>query len=219
MAINESKAFDVDENGIGLLDSNGNRIMYLTSGAGSPVGSPAPINTWYIDQSSRLIYYKYGALDSEWRQIRAEDIAAIDPDLNPTTVAQELTRIGQGGGTGVAQTLIFGGGGNTSANNYLSNSEVPSNVVGVPVGLTNARIKSVFLCNENTRTGNILVQERFPAGAGTYTTIYTLSITNQSYANVTGLDVPITQNAEIAVFTEVSLKNCKIVVNVNGDSS
>ena len=65
----------------------------------------------------------------------------------------------------------------------------------------------------------MLIQERFPAGTGTWTTIYTLTLTNQSYKNQTGLDVSVTQNAEIAVFTEESLKNVKVVVNINGDSA
>lgn len=219
MAIDLNKSFEVNQYGVALVDDNGSTVCYITSGSGAPTNITAPINTFYIDSSTQKIHYKYGSADTAWRQLRAEDIAATDPNLLPTTVAAELTRIGQGGGTGVAQTLIYGGGGNTAQNSYLSNNNVPSNVVGVPVGLSNAKIRSVFLGNENIKTGNILIQQRTPAGTGTWTTIYTLALSNQSYKTVTGLNITVTTGAEVAVFTGVSLKNVKVVVNVNGDSS
>lgn len=218
MAINVDKAFDIDENGVGLRDDNGNYIFYVTSGSGAPSGS-APVNSWYFRQDTRTIYYKFGALDTDWRQIEANDIIAYDQLMNPQTIQYLLDQVSGGGGSGVSQTAIFGNGGNTSQNSYLPNEGVPSNIVGVPVGLTNPTLRSIYLGNENSKTGDVYIQQRFPAQTGTWTTIYTLNLNNQSYKNEKGLSVILTTDAELAVFTTVSLKNAKIVLNTNGDSA
>lgn len=153
-------------------------------------------------------------------QLHASNVSATPfGSLISDNVEGQLQEAGSGGGSGVSQTCVYGSGGNTSQNSYLPNESVPSNVVGVPIGITNAKIKNFFLGNENVRTGNVLVQERFPAGIGAWTTIYTASLNNESFKSITGLDVAITANAELAIFTEVSLKNCKIVLNINGDSA
>ena len=112
MAINVDKAHELSENGLAVSDSSGNILFYITSGSGDPTGSAAPVNTWYFRTDNRLIYYKFGAGDNDWRQIQAADIFALDQDSLPTTVQALLTEIASGGGTGVAQTMIFGNGGN-----------------------------------------------------------------------------------------------------------
>jgi len=219
MAINIDRASETSENGYAITDNDGNVLFYLAVGNGDPVGSPAPINTWFFRQDSQLLYYKFGAGNNDWRQMRAEDIYALDQNSNPTTVQAILSAVAGGGGSGVSQTAIFGDGGNTSQNSYLPNQGVPSNVVGVPVGINNAKIRNVFLGNLNTKTGNLLIQERFPAGTGTWTTIYTLSLTAEAFKKVGNLAVSVTTDAEVAVFTEVALKSVKCVLNINGDSA
>lgn len=216
--INVDKAHELDENGVAIADDSGNILFYLTSGSGVPSGS-APINSWYFDKDSQLMYYKYGALNTDWRQLRAADITAVNQLTQTVPLQTFLDTLSGGGGSGVSQTAVFGNGGNTSQNSYLPNSGVPSNIVGVPVNITNAKIRNISIGNENIRTGNVLIQERFPPGAGTWTTIYTLSLTNQNYAFAGNLDIPITANAELAVFTEISLKNVKVLLNINGDSA
>jgi len=218
MAINIDKAHEFDEDGFAISDDDGNVLFYVTTGSGAPSG-PAPINTWYFRQDTNVIYYKFGALDTDWRQLRAADITAVDQDLQTVDLQFLLDNFAGGGGTGVSQTQIFGDGGNTSQNSYLPNQGVQSNIVGVPVGITNATIRNIFIGNENTRTGNILVQERFPAGTGTFTTIYTATLNNQAFNKIGNLNVSVTTDAEIAIFTEISLKNAKVVLNINGDSA
>jgi hypothetical protein len=75
VAINLDDAFDVRAEGFAVRDNDGNPIFYITTGIGDPTGSPAPVNTFYIDQSTQLLYYKFGAGNNDWRQIRAQDIA------------------------------------------------------------------------------------------------------------------------------------------------
>ena len=222
MAINSDDAFDVNENGVAITDDNGNVVGYFAVGTGDPTGTTAPQNTWYFRQDGQKIWYNFSGDPSDWRQIHAEDIIATDNTQAPpvqNTLQAVLDSLTGGDTPAVSQTLIFGDGGNTSQNSWLPNQGVVSSVVGIPVGLTNPKIRSVFLGNQNIRTGNVIIRERSPAGTGTFTDVYTLALSSQSFANVTGLDVAITQNAEVGVFTEVSLKNCKIVVNINGDSA
>jgi len=77
VAINVDKAFDTDQDGYAIRDNDGNVLFYLCTGTGDPSGSAAPINTWYFDQANQLIYYKFGAGNNDWRQIRAQDIAFL----------------------------------------------------------------------------------------------------------------------------------------------
>ena len=214
MAINIDKAYEISEDGFAFSDDNGAVLFYIATGSGDPTGSSAPINTWYFRQDTRIMYYKYGSGNNEWRQLCADDIMATDNTQDPavlSTVQGILDNFGAGNTPAVSQTLIFGDGGNKSSNSYLTNQEVPSNVIGVPVGLANATIRSVFLNNQNTRTGDV---EIYANGS----LIYTLTLSSESSKTVTGLSVPVTQNAEISVRTRVSLKNPKVVININGDS-
>jgi len=220
MAINIDKANEFDENGIAITDfRTGQVLFYLTTGNSDPSGSDAPENTWFFRLDTKKLYYKYGPLNTDWRQLRAADLVALNQQAQSTTIQALLDEIAGGGGTGVAQTLVYGDGGNTSQNSWLPNQGVPSNVVGVPVGLANAKLRSVFLGNKKTKTGNIIIRERSPAITGSWVDLYTLSLSSQKTANITGLDIAVTQNAEVGVFTQVSLKNVKVVVNVNGDSA
>lgn len=77
MAINVDKAFE-NLFGFAVVDSDtGTQKFYLTSGSGAPTGSAAPVNTWYFRQDDNTLWYKFGSLNSEWRQIRANDITSV----------------------------------------------------------------------------------------------------------------------------------------------
>ena len=77
MAINVDDAHELSENGLAFSDDNGNVKAYITSDNGSPVGSAAPVNSWYFQQDAQLLWYKFGAGNNDWRQIRANDIAFL----------------------------------------------------------------------------------------------------------------------------------------------
>lgn len=97
MAFNFDKAFEVDEDGYSITDNDGNVLAYLCAGSGDPSGSSAPINTWYFRTDNNLQYYKFGAGDNDWRQLRANDIAfdvssltADSPDLSGLIQLQQV---------------------------------------------------------------------------------------------------------------------------------
>lgn len=216
MAINYDSAFEI-ENGIVLSDGS-----YLTGGAVSPVGFSAPVGTWYLRTDTQTLWYKFNTNVNDWRQIRANDITAINTGVTPnvgTDIQSLLDQLLAGNTPAVSQTMTFGDGGNTSQNSYLSNQGVKSNIVGVPVGLTNAKIRSIFFGNQNVVTGNIYVRERFPAGTGTWTNIYNIAPSAQAYKTVGSLNVPVTTNAELSIFTQISVKSVKVILNINGDST
>ena len=89
MSINLDDAFEIDEEGMALVDNDGNAIGYFTSIAGDPTGSSAPLNTWVFRQDTQTIYYKFGAGDNDWRQVRADDIA-FDDSLAENLAATNL---------------------------------------------------------------------------------------------------------------------------------
>lgn len=96
MSINVDKAFETTENGVLLTDADGNQKLYLTSGVGAPSG-PAPINSWYFREDTQTLYYKYGALVTDWRQVRGNDIAVGTPGNTykpaTTTVSSALAEL------------------------------------------------------------------------------------------------------------------------------
>jgi hypothetical protein len=75
MSINIDGSFEAGESGIAIVDFDGNVKAYFCSGTGAPVGSPAPVNTWFFATDTNLLYYKFASGDNDWRQIRADDIA------------------------------------------------------------------------------------------------------------------------------------------------
>lgn len=67
MPFDSNKAFDMF-NGIVLGEDGAG----LFGGRGSPSGQAAPQGSYYIDADTGLMWYKHGALDTEWRQVRPE---------------------------------------------------------------------------------------------------------------------------------------------------
>lgn len=72
MALNESKAFEINEDGLVISDSNGAVQTYITSGSGSPVGQAAPLNTFYIDIDSNELWIKCGPDNSKGWDLRTK---------------------------------------------------------------------------------------------------------------------------------------------------
>ena len=97
MSINPDRASDFDEAGLGIRDSDGNQLFYFTTLSGDPSGFAAPINSWIFRSDNLTIWYKFGAGDNDWRQIRANDIAfdvstltTNSPDLSGLTQSFEV---------------------------------------------------------------------------------------------------------------------------------
>lgn len=94
MAIDVDKSFEVSENGYSLRDFSGNIVGYMTFGSGDPTGSSAPSGSWYFRTDNLTIWYKFGAGNNEWRQIRAEDITFDNSIANfpnsPDTIQKAL---------------------------------------------------------------------------------------------------------------------------------
>lgn len=113
--IDVSKAFEVNEEGFAVTNSDGDTLFYIATGTGAPTGNAAPVNTFYFDQSTQLIYYKFGAGNNDWRQLRAQDVAfnvssllSNSPDLTGLAqtfaVVSALANRNFGKGFGVAFT-------------------------------------------------------------------------------------------------------------------
>lgn len=64
--IDASEAEGIGSKGLALKDDDGNVVLYATSGDGSPVGTEAPVNTWYFRRDTKTLYVKDGDGDSDW---------------------------------------------------------------------------------------------------------------------------------------------------------
>ena len=94
MAINNDEAFDIDDNGITLRNNEGDVVMYLTSGSGSPVGSQAPVNTWFFRQDTQIFYKKFASGINDWRPYDGTDLPFSDPEFTSTNINDALIEAG-----------------------------------------------------------------------------------------------------------------------------
>ena len=78
MAVDVEEAFGIRDNGIALKDADDNTVGYFTAFNGDPTGIAAPQNTWVFRQDTQTLYYKFGAANGDWRQVRAADLT-FDP--------------------------------------------------------------------------------------------------------------------------------------------
>jgi len=69
MTINVTEAFELEEFGLSFKDADGNTLFYLTFGNGSPVGTPAPVPTLYIQQENGSVWRKVDTADSDWQKL------------------------------------------------------------------------------------------------------------------------------------------------------
>lgn len=88
-----SKAHEVEQ---GILVENG---PFYTGGTTSPVGLDLPTGTFYLQTTAggALIWRKYGANATDWRELSAQDVpfdvstlTAASPDLTGLTQSQEV---------------------------------------------------------------------------------------------------------------------------------
>lgn len=66
MSIDSTEAYGFEKYGVSLKDEDGNVILYITGGNGSPVGTPSPLNTKYYQIENSQMWKKYGANDEDW---------------------------------------------------------------------------------------------------------------------------------------------------------
>ena len=133
--------------------------------------------------------------------------------IGATDLKSAIDKLSQGAGGGASPGLNYGRSGNTPSGQYLSNMSVPSNVVGIPVGMINPRIKKIAVRNQNINTFDISVEEH---DGTTFTTIVTKSIT-AARGNDFIVDLPITTGKELAVkVSSGSAKNPKVQLILKG---
>lgn len=183
MAINIDKAHEFDKNGFSIGDDNGNVLFYMTTGSGAPSG-PAPINTWYFDKDSRLLYYKFGALDTDWRQIRSADIAFnptgyLNFQPTDTNVHLALARFGNFSVADLteAETASQGVQDSTTSNGWVSRSGFPFLTAGVKTAGTFSLRWSTEI-GQTTKNRNYGLLIRWRPEGGIWATLSSVELSN-----------------------------------------
>jgi hypothetical protein len=111
----------------------------------------------------------------------------------------------------------FGRSGNASSNSWLLNNEVPSNLVGVPIGISNASITEIWVGSEDVDTFDIKVYEH-EGDEINLTLLTTVSIVTSRTDTFTSLSIPVTTGRQIATrIANGSAKNPKCFVLIKGD--
>lgn len=72
MSINSGEAFTIEEFGLALSDEDGNVLLYITTGVGSPMGTDAPVPSLYI-QDDGTTWKKTAVGVNGWTQGDFED--------------------------------------------------------------------------------------------------------------------------------------------------
>ena len=109
----------------------------------------------------------------------------------------------------------YGRSGNTTANTWLLNNQVPSNIVGVPVGTTNPVITEIWAGSENLDTYDIEVHEH-DGDEINLSLLTTVSVVAQRTATF-NISVNTTKNKQLAVkLVNGSAKNVKTFILVKG---
>jgi hypothetical protein len=196
MAINVDNAFDIGEDGITVSDGDGNVLYYLTTGSGLPNGNPAPVNTFYIDDQTQLIYYKFGPNDADWRQIRAEDIA-FDNSSNGFTsnnLQGAIAELGNSSSPGFG----FGRSGSLSQNTWLRRiGDIPSNRTGVTINVVNPVVTRVAVSNRNNETFDVEIYEH-DGDSDNLTLLGTVNVVNDTGGQF-NVNFPATEGRQLAV--------------------
>ena len=110
----------------------------------------------------------------------------------------------------------FGRGGNAAANSWYINNEVPSNLVGIPIGTSNSEITEIWCGSENTDTYDVEIYEH-EGDEVNLTLLTTVSIVANRTQNFTGLTVSVTTGRQIAVkIVNGNAKNPKVFVIIKG---
>ena len=145
MSINQPRAFE-NLDGYSVIDNDGNVKGYITMVTGDPTGSSAPINTFVFRQDTLTVWYKFGAGDNDWRQIRAED-STFDPtgllNIPPTdtTVQAALETLGNQSVADIAEIESFESTPQetTTSNGWVSKSGFPWTSASKTAGIFSVR--------------------------------------------------------------------------------
>lgn len=196
MTIDSDKSFDVGSAGIGIKDQDGQFKLYLTSGSGLPTGSPAPVNTLYIDEDTQLIYWKFGAGNNDWRQIRAQDI--FFDNTGNGFASDNLQSVVEEIGNSASPGFGFGRSGNLSQNTWLRRvGNIPSNRTGVTLNIISPVVTKVAVSNRETETFDVEVYEH-EGDSDNLTLLGTVSIVNDTGGQF-DVNFPATQGRQLAV--------------------
>lgn len=113
-------------------------------------------------------------------------------DFESTDVQAAIEEIGASASPGFS----FGRGSTSNAGTYLQVDSVPSNQAGRIVPFTGAEISNVFVACRNNSTFTLEVQTRV---GNVFTTIYTISLTNERKKSEQVTGVLLSLNDELAV--------------------
>ena len=138
-------------------------------------------------------------------------------------VAEELQaavdEMSSGGGGGASPGYILGDGGNSTKGTYLSNAGVPSNIVGIPIGVTNPRLKQITLGNQNSNIWSVTIVEH---DGVTFTDITTVEVNPAARGAIFNVDFPLTKGKELAARiadnSASSAKNAKVTCILKGST-
>jgi len=135
----------------------------------------------------------------------------------------DLAIIEQTVGDGIANSaspgFIFGRGGNAAANSWLINNEVPSNITGIPFGLSNGKILQIWAASQDIDTYDINIYHHLgdEISLTLMTTISIVATRQQFFGPVDFGIVLVPQNVQLAArIVNGNAKNPKCSVFVGG---
>ena len=196
VAPNKAIAQTIPTHGLLLTDDDGNEIAWICAGDVDPTsgaGIPAPLGASYYRSNGEL-----------WRKTSA-----------PNT-GWQLSGLGD---PVVTQTMAYGSGGNLPTNTWISRTgSVASNIVGVRVLTTEAKIKTISVDNENSGTYNIGIYSH-DGNEANLTLLHTVSVVSALGIVESSLDISVAQGKQIAMrVTSGSVKNFGGIVVIKGTS-
>jgi len=193
MATDIEKSLETEGGGF-MISLPSGRIAWVGGGLEDPrlgAGFAAPLGSTYYRKDTADEFKKTGALDTEWT----------------------LAGLGSGVST---QNADFGSAGNASANSFLNRAgQVSSNVSGIPILLSEARINAIGASNEIVDTYTIEIYEH----EGDFINPilkHTVTVTAARGDTFAGLDIPVTQGNQIAVKVLNAVKNIGVTVEMKG---
>ena len=148
---------------------------------------------------------QYGGSPGPSGIVSEETQSAIEEINNKITVA-------------ASPSFNYGRGGNSPAGSWLINHEVPSNIVGIPIGINNPVLIEIWAGNENVNTFSLGIYEH-EGDEINLTLITTVNIIAARTQLFSGLSLPITKGRQIAVkLATGSAKNVKAFILIKGNT-
>jgi len=168
MAIDRENAHEVRDDGL-LLEGG----VHFSSGTTDPDGS-----SHVLPLVGDRYYNTLG--NTHWKYTGTLWLKVIETDEDSN---------------GASPGFIFGDGGNTVVGAYFSNEGVPSNVVGVPIGVNTPRLKQITVRNENSQLWSVTIEEH---DGTTFTPITTVVVSPASRGQIFDVDFALTKDKELA---------------------